>query len=367
MKEKRTAPVRKVSERTLIPSKMMRNTPRRFGGGRSREALVERAGEMIRKGSKSFHAASRLFDTDTRERAWMLYAWCRRCDDIVDGQQLGHDMDGGAPTQAEALDRIEAIRILTNRALEGQPTAEIAFDALGQVSSETGIKFQQAEDVISGFELDARDWRPRTEADLMRYCYHVAGAVGVMMARVMGVPREDSETLDRACDLGLAFQLANIARDIAEDDVAGRCYVPEEWLAEEDIEPGQLMKPHHRQELADIAHRLVALSRQHRNAALAGTNKLGFRQRWAIHSAARIYGEIAEVVDQRGQNAWDRRVVVSRPRKVRHMLGAYFDAMRKNYKLPDPMPVHTRSSILIDVRMAGPIPGPPMTPLRDDE
>ena len=57
---------------------------------------------------------------------------------------------------------------------------------------------------------------------LWRYCYHVAGAVGVMMAVVMGVARDDGETLDRACDLGIAFQLANIARDIGEDDAAER-------------------------------------------------------------------------------------------------------------------------------------------------
>jgi len=350
----------------LAPSSVMRPTYRSAGGGRYRPALVDRAGEMIRKGSKSFHAASRLFDTPTRERAWMLYAWCRQCDDIVDGQQLGGEL-GVKVDQAKALDRIEAIRILTRRALDGEPTADIAFDALGQVASECGIKLDNAFDVIDGFELDARDWRPRTEADLMRYCYHVAGAVGVMMARVMGVPREDSDTLDRACDLGLSFQLANIARDLAEDDAAGRCYVPAEWLAEEDIEPGQLMKPHHREELADIAQRLVDLSRHHRKAGLAGTSKLSFRQRWAIHTAARIYGEIAEEVDRRGPAAWDRRVVIGRPRKLGHVFGAFFEAVNPDDELPDPMPKHSRQTILIDVRMHGPIPDAPMTPLPDEE
>ena len=66
----------------------------------------------------------------------------------------------------------------------------------------------------------------------MRYCYHVAGVVGCMMAVVMGVSPDDDATLDRACDLGLAFQLANIMRDVEEDDRAGRCYLPLEWLAE---------------------------------------------------------------------------------------------------------------------------------------
>ena len=122
---------------------------------------------------------------------------------------------------------------------------------------------EMAEDVIMGFELDALGWRPRSEADLARYCYHVAGAVGVMMAIVMGVPRDDSWMLDRACDLGFAFQLANIARDLDEDDKGDRCYLPEAWLAEEDIEPGQHMKPHHRQELADMAARLIRRMEKH--------------------------------------------------------------------------------------------------------
>jgi phytoene/squalene synthetase len=62
---------------------------------------------------------------------------------------------------------------------------------------------------------------PAHRGDLMRYCFHVAGAVGVMMAVVMGVAGDDHDTLDRACDLGLAFQLNNIARDMSEDDAGG--------------------------------------------------------------------------------------------------------------------------------------------------
>ncbi|HEX9807917.1 MAG TPA: squalene/phytoene synthase family protein, partial [Alteraurantiacibacter sp.] len=167
----------------------MRDTPRRAGGGRDREALVELARESIAEGSHSFAVASLLFDRATRERAWLLYAWCRRCDDIADGQDHGSApvaQDSEGASAADATDRIEAIRIFTRRALEGHPTADIAFDAFGQVAMEAGLTLDQAEDVIAGFELDARGWRPRSEADLMLYCYHVAGAVGVMMARVMG-------------------------------------------------------------------------------------------------------------------------------------------------------------------------------------
>jgi len=93
--------------RLLSPSRILRPTQRRAGGGRDRDELVEEAHEAIARGSKSFAFASRLFDRGTRERAWLLYAWCRRCDDIADGQEFGGKP--GDPVDAE--NRIQAIRI----------------------------------------------------------------------------------------------------------------------------------------------------------------------------------------------------------------------------------------------------------------
>ena len=353
----------RIVPRLLAPSRILRPTVRSAGGGRDRAALVARSYDMIVEGSKSFAAASMLFDRTTRERVWLLYAWCRRCDDIADGQALGGEL--GAQDGIAA--RVKAIRVLTRRALDGEPTADLAFDAFGLVASECGLTMEMAEDVIAGFELDAAGWRPRDGADLARYCYHVAGAVGVMMARVMGVPRDDSDTLDRACDLGLAFQLANIARDLDEDDRAGRCYIPLEWLAEEDIEPGQLMKPHHGWERAALAERLVLRMERHAAAARLGAARLPFRQRWAILSATAIYTEIGREVRRRGPDAWHSRVFVSGGQKLRLIAREFFAALRNNPVPPDEMPEWSRGEILIDVRMAGAIAEAPMTPLPDEE
>lgn len=356
-------PIRRIVPRLLAPSRILRTTPAQPGGGRERWELVEEAEAAIREGSASFAAASRLFDRATREKVWLLYAWCRRCDDLADGQQGG----GRLGEQEGAPKRLTAIRLLTERALAGLPTADPAFDAFGLVARETGITREMAEDVIAGFALDAAGWRPRSERDLARYCYHVAGAVGVMMARVLGVEREDSWLLDRACDLGLAFQLANIARDLAEDDAAGRCYIPTDWLVEEDIEPGQQMKPHHRREMAAIAARLVARMEAHEAAARLGAARLPFRSRWAVLAAARIYGAIGREVAAREAHAWDRRVAIGRMAKLRHAAAALAEAIRNDPPEPAAMPAWTRGDILIDVRMAGPIPPPPMDPLPEEE
>ena len=231
----------------------------------------------------------------------MLYAWCRRCDDLTDAQ----DMGGELGDQSDIAGKVELICSLTAKALAGEETGDIAFDAFGQVANEVGLTIDDAEAVIAGFQLDAEDWRPRTEADLMRYCWHVAGAVGVMMALVMGVKREDADTLDRACDLGLAFQLANIARDVVEDDAAGRCYLPAIWLVEEDIEPGQHTKPHYRQELADMAARLVRRMQVHVMDHLSPDLSLHTKDRdrkvsvpSVPHSVPRVYCKIRQCISR---------------------------------------------------------------------
>lgn len=347
--------------RLLSPSRILRPPMRQSGGGRDREDLVIDAREAIGRGSQSFAMASRLFDRLTRERAWLLYAWCRRCDDIADGQDFG-----GALTETEGAEqRITGIRVLTGRAFEGEPTADTAFDAFGLVAKEVGLTPQMADDVIEGFALDAAGWRPRTEEDLMRYCYHVAGAVGVMMARVMGVPGDDEDTLDRACDLGLAFQLANIARDVSEDDAGNRCYIPVEWLVEADIPPGEHMKPVYREQLVPLVTRMLDLAEAHEAAARAGAARLRFRQRWAVLAAANIYGAIGRTVRARGAAAWDSRVRTSALAKLRFVAQAFGEALRKP-EPPAEWPRWKRGDILLAVRMAGPIPPNPMGPLPDE-
>ena len=287
-----------------------------------RAQLVEQARLSIVRGSKSFAMASRLFDRTTRERVWLLYAWCRACDDLADAQDHG----GALGDQSGAAERLAVIRERTAKALAGEVTGDPAFDAFGLVARECGITSEQADDVIAGFALDAADWRPRSEADLLRYCYHVAGAVGVMMALVMGVSPDDDDTLDRACDLGLAFQLANVARDIEEDDAADRCYVPLEWLVEADIPPGEQMKPHYRTALTALVHRMCEMEKGYEASARVGAGRLTFRQRWAVLAAAGIYGEIARGVDKAGEHAWDHRFSTSGWAKLGHVIHALWEA-----------------------------------------
>ena len=291
-----------------------------------RAALVASARDSIRKGSRSFAAASRLFDRETRERVWLLYAWCRACDDISDEQDHGHALPPAPPgTRLAPENRLATIRTLTELALAGEPTGTPAFDALGQLAREVRITPGMVEDVLAGFALDAAGWRPDTEADLLRYCFHVAGAVGVLMAVVMGVSPDDDDTLDRASDLGVAFQLGNIVRDIRDDHIGGRCYLPAAWLEAAGIDPDAIMEPRHRPALVGLVARACALARGYEASARVGAARLAFRQRWAVLSAAGIYGAIARKVEQLGASAWKQRVRTGALAK----LGLVMEALRK--------------------------------------
>jgi phytoene synthase len=248
----------------------------------------------------------------------MLYAWCRACDDLVDGQDHGGMLGPVADLDA----RLSRIEQLTDAALEGRDTGEPAFDCLGQVARECALPRRYVDDLTEGFALDAEGWRPETIEDLLAYCYHVAGAVGCLMAIVMGVAPDDEPVIDRACDLGLAFQLANVARDVAEDAAGGRCYLPRRWLAEMDIDETMLLDPVARPRIATLTGRLAELASRYEASARVGTPALPFRAAWAVLAAAGIYGGIARKVAQAGERTLDTRVSTSKAEKLGWLLRA---------------------------------------------
>lgn len=284
------------------------------------QALLDHATQSIAVGSKSFAAASRLFDPLTRRSAVMLYAWCRHCDDVIDGQEAGHSAT--VISQQEVSSRLERLIAQTHAVYAGAPTDSPAFEAFREVVQRHGIKQRYALEHLAGFAMDVSQREYHSVEDTLEYCYHVAGVVGLMMAQIMGA--RDEPTLDRACDLGLAFQLTNIARDIIEDASVGRCYLPEQWLNEVGIPAERLAEPQYRPAVAVLAQRLVDMAEPYYESANAGLTALPWRSAWAVATAGCVYREIGVKVRQRGAQAWDERVSTSKLDKLRLVaLGAW--------------------------------------------
>ena len=276
------------------------------------DTVLNHSRQSMEQGSKSFATASKLFPREIRDDAWMLYAWCRHCDDEIDGQVLGHGAVGIDPVVAG--EKLAELRTRTASALAGVPQSEPVFAALQRVALRHAIPADETMDLLTGFEMDVLGRRYDTFEDTLDYCYHVAGVVGVMMARIMGVT--DAPTLRRAQDLGLAFQLTNIARDVVEDAHGGRVYLPGDWLDEAGIPRDEVGLPRHRDAVAGIAQRLVTAAEPFYASARWGLRDLNPRSAWAIATARGVYRAIGRHVARAGAHAWDGRTSVDRTGKL---------------------------------------------------
>jgi phytoene synthase len=295
------------------------------------QALLDHATRTITVGSKSFAAAARLFPPATRRSVLMLYAWCRHCDDVVDGQELGFAATGAqAQTPAAARQALDLLARQTHRAYAGEVMDDPAFAAFQEVALRHRIEPHFAFDHLAGFEMDVEQARYETIDDTLRYCYHVAGVVGLMMASIMGV--RQAAVLDHACDLGLAFQLTNIARDIVDDAAMGRCYLPASWLREAGIPREELASPRHREALARLAGRLVDHAEPYYESADAGIAALPLRSAWAIATAHKVYRQIGVEVKARGARAWDERVGTSKATKLRLLAAGGVVALASRFR-----------------------------------
>lgn len=288
------------------------------------DEIVAMSRERIERGSKSFAAAARLFPPDIRDDAYMLYAWCRHCDDVIDGQDLGHRQGLVVRQSIDARAALASLEAQTNAALAGRPDDPV-FVALARVMTRHRIPTRHPLDLLEGFRMDVDERSYRTIGDTLAYCYHVAGVVGVMMAHVMGV--RDRATLERAQDLGIAFQLTNICRDIIDDAANGRVYLPLDWLDDAGVPADGIVDIDRRGAVAGVAQRLLETADRYYESAACGLPALPLRAAWAVAAAGTVYRDIGTIVRRRGADAWTTRAVVSRPAKLLAITGGLATAL----------------------------------------
>ncbi len=178
--------------------------------------------EAIRHGSRSFYAASKLLPRKLRDPALVLYAFCRLADDAVDLQDA----------KADAVLRLHERLDL---AYAGRPRNAPTDRAFAAIIDDFDMPRALPEALLEGLAWDAMEKRYASLSDLRAYSARVASAVGAMMCVLMRV--RDRDALARACDLGVAMQLTNIARDVGEDAHEGRLYIPTDWMTDAGLDP----------------------------------------------------------------------------------------------------------------------------------
>lgn len=267
-----------------------------------REEDLSACRALLRNGSKSFHAASRLLPPSVRAPATALYAFCRLADDAIDGE-------GASPAALAALsERLDLV-------YAGRPLNHPCDRALAATVEAHALPRALPDALLEGLAWDAEGRRYHDLSALNAYAARVAGTVGAMMAVLMGV--RAPEPLARACDLGVAMQLTNIARDVGEDARMGRLYLPVSWLEEAGIDPDAwLARPVFGPALGAVVARLLAAAEELYDRAAPGIGALPLACRPGIGAARLIYAEIGREVQRRGLDSVSSRAVVPRARKL---------------------------------------------------
>ena len=177
----------------------------------------------------SFYYSFLFLPPERRRAITALYAFCREVDDVVDecsDAQL-------------ARTKLAWWRVEVGKLFQGEPNHPVT-KALWPFVEKFEIKERQLHEIIDGMEMDLTQTRYLDFAGLERYCYHVAGAVGLLAAGIFGYA--NPRTLEYAKNLGTAFQLTNIVRDVGEDARKGRIYLPMDELKKFDVPANDILQ-----------------------------------------------------------------------------------------------------------------------------
>ncbi|MCT4682176.1 MAG: phytoene/squalene synthase family protein [Roseicyclus sp.] len=258
--------------------------------------------EAIREGSYSFHAASKLLPADIRDAALALYAFCRVADDEV-------DFGDNKPAAVLALrDRLDL-------AYSGRPRNAPADRAFAALIEDYDMPRALPEALLEGLAWDGMERRYASLSDVRAYSARGAAAVGAMMCVLMRV--RDPNALARACDLGVAMQLTNIARDVGEDARAGRLYLPTDWLEEAGIDLDAFFaNPRPSPALRRIVKRLLAEANRLYFRSEAGIKGLPLAARPGIFAARHCYDAIGRQLARNGHDSVTTRAFTTRRQKL---------------------------------------------------
>ncbi len=272
--------------------------------------LVRQSRQDIKKGSKSFALASFFFSQKEKEAAWKLYSWCRYCDDVIDH----------ALTLSDAQSNVDGLIRDTHACYAGSPPAHHPWPAFSQVIHDYKIPQKYPLDLIRGFQIDASGSKIADRHSLLDYCYCVAGTVGLMMCHIMGVNSEAA--LNHAVDLGRAMQLTNVSRDINEDFLIGRIYLPSTWLKEFGLNATNFLDLQKTAQLKEVVQKLISEARRCYASGELGLRYLPLRSAWAVSIALHVYRDIGEQVIKNVN--FQNRVIVSGWKKIYLLARASF-------------------------------------------
>ncbi len=267
--------------------------------------------QLLAKYGKSFNFAAFFLNKTQKKQAQIVYAFCRYIDDVVDEIE----------DKAIAKALIESVK----QAIFYKKSNNVIVDNMLTLMDELKISPVVVNQLVDGVAFDLEHQRIHNQAELLRYSYGVAGTVGLLMCYVFKI--KNSTALKYAVDLGIAMQLTNIARDVQEDALKQRVYLPQNWF-DKPITPKDILQTTHRQTLFSVIQKILELSKVYYNSACEAMPYLPFRVRFCVLTAAKVYGAIGHKISEHDANSYfqQKRIHTTFFEKIKICLGVLFSA-----------------------------------------
>jgi phytoene synthase len=275
---------------------------------------AEVCARTLARHSKSFALAGKLLPKQQRRDAAVLYTYCRWVDDRIDLVE-----------PAEQAAALKELHTSLDSVYRGEAQTDIRLRAFQELVQRRGVPRDYPEALLDGMGMDAAGEQYQTLDDLLLYCHRVAGVVGLMMCHVLGV--SDRRALRNAAHLGIAMQLTNICRDVAEDWQRGRLYLPLRLLracgpsALNGLRIGPLPESE-RASIRTVTAQLLAAADRFYCSGDAGLRALPWRATFSVRAARLIYSAIGGRVLRPGYDAYSMRAIVPQSQKLLLVLKA---------------------------------------------
>lgn len=259
--------------------------------------------EKTSQSGSSFYYSFVILPKKQRQAITALYAFCREVDDVVDN----------ISEPAIAQTKLDWWRKELERLYQGQAQHPVT-QALAHVLNDIDLPKEQLVEIIDGMEMDLEQNRYVSIKELSLYCYRVASVVGLLAAQIFGY--RDHQTQKYARDLGMAFQLTNIIRDVREDAERNRIYLPQKMLEEFNVSETDILQFRQSPELTQLLTELASQARHHYQRALSHLPKQDrYAQRAGLMMSA-IYQCILDEVEQDGFRVMQHHISLPPIRKL---------------------------------------------------
>ncbi len=273
--------------------------------------MSESAKEISKNSKSSFYYAFNLLPESKRDAMNVVYAFCRKTDDIVDETNDPQDVK---------YDKLRKWRIEFERAFTGHSESQL-LNRLGKTISNFNIPLDPFFELIKGMEMDIQKDRYKSFDDLQLYCYRVASTVGLMCIEIFGY--KNPSTKKFAVDLGIALQLTNILRDIGKDVEQGRIYLPQEDLQRYNYSESEMMMKVYNDQFKDLMMYETGRAKRYFDSATSHLDLDDKKTMFAARAMQHIYYKMLEKIIAADYDVFNNNIKVSKFEKVGIALGVW--------------------------------------------